>query len=148
MHACTTRGEPSVCARTRAHGHARAWMQRITCNYRPCHLPCLVPVLCARGALSLMERLRHAWRKRREHAEYADNETLQALASVTWPSYNVDQQRREILGGWQPPSPRRRVPTTRRVTSSRLIDRSIDIHIHVHVDYLCSSFAYEDGILN
>lgn len=63
--------------------HARAWMQRITCNYGPCHLPCLVPVLCARGALSLVERLRHAWRKRREHAEYADNETLQALLPVT-----------------------------------------------------------------
>lgn len=66
-----------------ARGHARAWMQRITCNYGPCHLPCLVPVLCARDALSLVERLRHAWRKRREYAEYADNETLQALLPVT-----------------------------------------------------------------
>lgn len=29
-----------------------AWVPRITCNYGPCHPPCLVPVLCARRVIS------------------------------------------------------------------------------------------------
>lgn len=33
----------------------------------------------ARSALSPVERPRHAWRKRRGHAEYADNEMLQTV---------------------------------------------------------------------
>lgn len=38
----------------------------------------------ARRTLSLVKRLRHAWRKRWEHTEYADNETLQTPTLIAY----------------------------------------------------------------
>lgn len=53
----------------------RVWMQRITCNYGPCHPPCLVP-LCARVSRYLSRGTPAACvaKTTRAHAEYADNE--------------------------------------------------------------------------
>lgn len=52
-----------------------AWVQRITCNYGPCHPPCLAPILCS--ARYLLECLRPRGMRGKTAAATADNETLQ-----------------------------------------------------------------------
>lgn len=87
-------------------------------------------------ALSLAKRLRHAWRKRREHA---DNETVtdtnDPLPTLHRALCNVDRQRRAVMvgpGRGRTPSPRS-TSSARRATYPVAIDRSAD---HVIIDNL------------
>lgn len=71
--------------RTRVHTYLRAYIRPRTCprvdatdNMQLRALSC--SAVRARSVLSPVERPRHAWRKRRGHAEYADNEMLQTLS--------------------------------------------------------------------
>lgn len=53
-----------------------AWEQRITCNYGPCHPPCLVPIPCTARYLAECLRLRGMRGKARRSNTYANTEKL------------------------------------------------------------------------